>query len=724
MVISQQLQNDFPGIDPVGSAWAGNLSLGLTEEMVPQLSIRARHVLFEGLKVKTFGELFALDVETVLGTKNAGVKTVREILELRDGIFREDPATWIQKTAMAEDNDVGLLSDDTEIPALLLQRLSVRSRNVLLSFSAHPTVGELCRLDQREIKAMKGAGNKVVSELMALRGKFVAGKTPGELEAEQPSASDFKSLKEMLLALDGTGKGQVREVMGQYMGLLNVHKRVTLDVCGRSLAVTRERVRQVAIGIEKRLFGLPRRRALVDVETQVREIFEATGNREAMPDEVIAKVESAFGWTGTTVFSFRRLLECLGLKIEVLPEGRGWGWNEDGRFDWVKTYRPSTLTDRRRVAIKKILADAGYEGLTIDEVVAACSRDYPDLGIGEGNVRGAMNGMLDDKGTRIIPYDRGTRQNEGTRYSLNTFFHDAQTKSVLEKAAMRIRAYMEKTGLGVVSVWKASREHQSELPRPLPKLGFYMMMRDFKSGGLVYQDYPRIAYPGIKLGENIFPWMLYMYCAVCRHPKASFEEIMYFFTECLGLQPSIACSCAFNSMGLKKVDDDPSAPYVVKPPVEGGKPPNLFLPAIRNYRDFSLVKVPAKGAIHPYFLDEDGRALTHGTYAKIFFRALEEKQFDFPASELAGLQDRGWCKVHFKSRRPVLRKAGAEKRPTVSGYWRERFHFNDGDYFVSDNWEAGNKSEFDRWATRMASLAGIPFEPYDVKGLGTESITE
>ena len=116
--------------------------------------------------------------------------------------------------------------------------------------------------------------------------------------------------------------------------------------------------------------------------------------------------------------------------------------------------------------------------------------------------------------------------------------------------------------------------------------------------------------------------------------------------------------------------------------------------------------------------------MTHGTYAKIFFRALEEKQFDFPASELAGLQDRGWCKVNFKAYRPVLRKAGAEKRPTVSGYWRERFHFNDGDYFISDNWEAGNKSEFDRWATRMASLAGIPFEPYDVKGLGAESTTE
>lgn len=647
MQVCNKFQNSFPILAFDSSAWNECHELELSEEMVPQLSVRARHVLFGGLKVKTFGELFALDVETVLGAKNAGVKTVKEILSLRNEIFNDGPGALGRKPGATEGVE-------------------------------------------------------------------------GEPAAEQPSAGDFGSLAEMIVALEGSGKEQYRSVMAQFMGLLNVNARRTLEECGRDLGVTRERVRQIAVKIEKQVFRSPRRKALGDVEALVRETFEATDRREVSPEALIAKIENAFGWTGTTAFSLQRLLDYLGWKITELPEGRGWGWNADGRFDWVKTYRPPTLTERRRAAIKTILSDAGFEGLTVDEIKAACLRDYLDLKIGEGNIRGAMNDMLDDEGTHIIPYDRGTRLNGGTRYSLNSFFRDAKTRAVLEKAAKRIRAYMEKTGLGVVSVWKASREHQPELPRPLPKLGFYMMMRDLKSGGLVYQDYPRIAYPGIKVGENTFPWMLYMYCTICRRPKATFAEIMYFFTECLGLQPSIACACSFASMGLKKADENVSAPYVVKPPAEGVEPPSLFLPAIRKYLDFSLIKVPEKSSVNPYFLDEDGRALTHGTYAKIFFRALEEKKFDFSAGELAGLQDKGWCKVHFKSYRPVLRRAGLEKRPTVSGYWREKFTFNGEHYFISDDWEPRNKSAFDGWALRVASLAGIPFEPYEVKGMTSQ----
>ena len=722
MQVGNKVQNFLPILVFDGSAWNEHHELELSEEMVPQLSVRARNVLFRGLKVKTFGELFALDSETVLRTKNAGIKTAGEILSLRNEIFNAGPGDWVRGEAVVEEDEVALplltVPADTLIPMHLLQGLSIRSRNALLSLSPHPTVGMLCRLDYKTVKAMRGAGNLVASELMSLRGKYVASEASDTTATEEPSAADFGSLSEMLLALEGSGKERSRQILALAMGLLNVHERQTLEECGRVLGVTRERVRQIAVKIEKRLFYFPRRKALYEIEMLVRETFEAN-NREVVPETLVVKVESAFGWTGTTVFSFRCLLEYLGWKLEELPEGRGWGWNEDGRFDWVKTYRPLSINERRRAALKKILTDAGYTGLTLDEIHAACLRDYPELEIAKGNIRGAMNYALDDENTRIIPYDRGTRQNAGTRYSLNVFFHDERTRAVLERAATKIREYMEKTGLGVVSVWKASRTYQSELPRPLPKLGFYMMMRDFNSGELVYQDYPRIAYPGIKLGENTFPWMLYMYCMICRRPKASFAEIMYFFTECLGLQPSIALSCAFNSMGLKKAEDDQLAPFVVKPPVEGETPPSLFLPGIRNYLDFSLIKLPEKGPIHPYFLDEDGRALTHGTYAKIFFRALEEKKFNFPASELAGLQDRGWCKANFKAYHPVLRKAGAEKCPTVSGYFKERFLFNDEYYFVSDDWEARNKSMFDRWAARIASLAGITFEPYDIKGLGT-----
>ena len=685
----------------------------LKKEIGP-LSVRSIHVL-EALGGQwDIERVLALTEEVISAQKNAGKKTVDEIMAFRKRCL----SNGNMGAPMAGLGDEQLVVlPETPLPREALQKLSGRSRKRLVAAFPNVTVGDVCSLDEKVVRAWNGAGRKVVAELMALRRKFIVGEAFTDVVEVQPSASDFGSLAEMIVALEGSGKEQYRSVMAQFMGLLNVNERRTLEECGRDLGVTRERVRQIAVKIKKLVFRLPRQKALGEVDALVCEMFEATDSRELSPKALIARIESAFGWTGTTVFSLQRLLEYLEWKITELPEGRGWGWNADGRFDWVKTYQPPTLTERRRAAIKKILVDAGFEGLTVDEIWAVCSRDYPDLKIGEGNIRGAMNDILDGEGTHIIPYDRGTRLNGGTRYSLNTFFRDAKTRAVLEKAAKRIRAYMERTGFGVVSVWKASREHRSELPRPLPKLGFYMMMRDFKSGGLVYQDYPRIAYPGIRVGENTFPWMLYMYCMICRRPKATFAEIMYFFTECLGLQPSIACACSFASMGLKKEEEDASASYAVKPPAEGVEPPALFLPAIRKYLDFSLIKVPAKSSVNPYFLDEDGRALTHGTYAKIFFRALEEKKFEFPQNELAGLQDKGWCKVHFKSYRPVLRRAGPEKRPTVSGYWREKFNFNGEHYFISDDWELRNKSAFDAWAVRIAALASISFEPYEVRGM-------
>ena len=156
MQVCNKFQNSFPILAFDSSAWNECHELELSEEMLPQLSVRARHVLFGGLKVKTFGELFALDVETVLGAKNAGVKTVKEILSLRNEIFNDGPGAWGRKPVATEGVE-------------------------------------------------------------------------GEPAAEQPSAGDFGSLAEMMVALEGSGKEQYRSVMAQFMGLLNVNARMTLE---------------------------------------------------------------------------------------------------------------------------------------------------------------------------------------------------------------------------------------------------------------------------------------------------------------------------------------------------------------------------------------------------------------------------------------------------------------------------------------------------------------
>lgn len=620
-----------------------------------KLSVRTRNVLV-AYSIKTLGDLLQLDHDRVMAMRNAGKKTADEVMALRarflEGKIEAEPEEVEPEEMESEEMRLEVPSD-TPLPSWALRKLSERSRKRLLAAFPDPTVGDVCSLEEAEIRSWQGAGKLVADELLRLKDRFLADGVVQPASDEEPSPSDYASLAEMLLALEGSGKPSAEWVMRRYLGLLNVSERCTLEVCGGELHVTRERIRQIAIKVQKRLFYYPRQKALVEVEAVVKDCFE-THDCEVKAEDLIAAVESAFAWTGTTDFSLIRLLDELGWKIVELPEGRGLGWNMDGRFDWVADYVPPTRTEKRRSAIKQLLLDAGYEGLTVDEIYAACTERFPELQIKAGNIRGAMNGPLDEKGTRIIPYSRGTRLNNGTKYSLNTFFQDEQTRAALEDAALRIRAHMEKTGLGVVSVWKAYSTCKLPVLRPLPKLGFYMMMRDLQSGGLSYPDYPRIAYPGITVVEDTFPWMLFMYCKFCGRMTATYSQIMYFFTECLGLQPSIALSCAFNSMGLKKSDEGTLAPYEIKAPNKGPAPA-LLLPPIAEYRDFSLVKVSSKPPINPYYLDEGGRALTHGAYAKLFFRALEEKKFVFPADEFAGLKDRRWCQVNIKGYRAVFR---------------------------------------------------------------------
>ena len=249
----------------------------------------------------------------------------------------------------------------------------------------------------------------------------------------------------------------------------------------------------------------------------------------------------------------------------------------------------------------------------------------------------------------MIGFSRGKRGGEGTHYSLNTFFQDEETKSVLRKAGKEVRDYMEKTGFGIVDVWKIWIRHKDQLPyeKPLPKLGFYMMMRDIEAGGLCYKDYPRISYVGMDVCENAYWWELYEYFHYCGHPKASFAQIMSFFVDCLGIQPTIALSCAFCSMGLEKDFDATNAPYVIKRPPLSVKAPVVLLETVKKDSNLSLVKMDDK-VIKSVYFDENGRAVNHMTYVKVFMRALEKSGEEFSSEELSQLEDTGWCKVNMK----------------------------------------------------------------------------
>lgn len=685
---------------------------------IETLSIRARHVLQAMGGEWTLERLSDLGERQILEMPNAGMKTAAELMSFKRRVLGSGGLN-VQPTVPVVDPE---WPDDKIVPDELLAELTVRSRNVLRRMFGQVRVGDIRALTRDRIAECRGAGANTMAELMAFKHDRFGCEEP-VVHVVEPNASDYASLAELVVALASAG-GELTDkrkvVLRDCLGVLNVQSCNTYAEVARELGVTRERAHQMATQLFGRIFARPAEKPWSDVIEAARGVFMTHGMK-LNPEELANGIDVALGWTGTTGFSAIKVLESLDIPVKELPEGRGYGLNENGQFNWVDFYRAPTQTERRRLAIKTVFEEAGMQGLSVDEIVDRCRLRFPDANIGRGNVRGALNAnvALDATGTRMIPYDRTTVKGGRTNYTLNTFFKDGAVVRQLNAAGRELRGYIDKTGLGVIDVWKIWRKYKDRMPVPMPKMGFYMMMRDVGAGGLAYPDYPKIAHPDVasQVGVAAYGWEMYEYFKLCGRPTGTFVEIMYFFRECLGMQPDIALTSAFSALGLGRIEDERMAPYVLHPPQSDSEPPHLLLPSINQYQDFSLIKLPKKMRINPYFLDENGRALTTGTYAKVFFRNLEEKGFAFSHKELEGLLSKTWCKNMFDAYRPVLKWAGRLERPDDNGYWREKFSFGGCEYFVSDDWEKRNKTRFDAWAKRIAAEAGIQFEPYEVRGL-------
>lgn len=385
------------------------------------------------------------------------------------------------------------------------------------------------------------------------------------------------------------------------------------------------------------------------------------------------------------------------------------GLNAGGR-------RMRNQTPMRYEAVLNALKKAGYKGLTLDELFDTVSTDAPGCRWTKDALRGLIanpNAILDDKGTKILSYSRGSVAGVKSQFSLTSFFNDDKTRKILAKAGNDIRAYMERTGFGVVSVWKIMRKYEAELRLPLPKLGFYMMMRELNAGGLEYPRYPRIAFPGMDNCKKAFQWELYEYFTYCGRKSATFFECISFFVDCLGLQPSIAASDAFPGLGLAKNADEISSPYELKRPTDRAKAPRVLLGTVKRDPDLTLLAKPGKHAIASCYFDDDGRATTMVAYVRLFFRDFENTGHPLPKDDIACLTDAGWCRKNLKFHHAVLREAH-EGAPTVPGYWKEIFRFGDRLFFISDGWTVKSKFHFDKWATRIAALSSMAFTPYEL----------
>ena len=375
----------------------------------------------------------------------------------------------------------------------------------------------------------------------------------------------------------------------------------------------------------------------------------------------------------------------------------------------------------RREVLFALLEEAGYKGLTVDEAFKKAQERAPDLEWTIDSVRGTLSGglMLDGTGVKAIPYERGRVNGDKTRFTLTKFFNDVKTKSVLEQAALEIKSYMEESGFGVVSIWRTWCNYRDKTPRYLPKLGFYAMMREFRSGGLNYTLYPRVAHPTIDKCEKAYQWELFQYFTYCGRKSATSFECLSFFVDCLGIDPVIASAAVFPATGMKRVSDDETDPMPLKMPKYIGMVPQVLLNTVKSDSSLSRLSKPDRHFIAPCCLDENGRAFTMSVYVRLFLRDLEASGCALSHDDVACLSDPGWCRSNLKIPRQFLWPAGHGESPIKHKMWREPYHFGGESYYINCDWEVRSKSAFDAWAANIAPRVGIKFIPYDLESPDT-----
>ena len=386
------------------------------------------------------------------------------------------------------------------------------------------------------------------------------------------------------------------------------------------------------------------------------------------------------------------------------------------RFGMKYSSRNAGTTPMRKETILEVLEAAGYGGATAEDVFLKAKSRAPQFDWSQDSVRGILSGRwtLDGGGAQVLPYDIGRNVGERTRYSLTSFFMDKKTVAVLEKAGRDVKTYMERTGFGVVSVWKIWRKYRHETALPLPKLGFYMMMRFLKAGGLEYPNYPRIAFPGTDALGNAYQWELYQYFSLCGRMRATFFECISFFVDCLGMQPNIAHAVAFPATGMKHDENDDSAGMLLKMPKKPDRPPNVLLGSVKCDPQENFIAKPERHPIASCYLSEDGRAVNMTTYARLFMCALEAARFSFSNDDVACLTDAAWCRRNLGISTRLLWPCVSGKPAPKYCAWKEPFVFGTRAFQVQSDWEVKCKSKFDAWASGIAACAGIDFVPYDL----------
>ena len=214
-----------------------------------------------------------------------------------------------------------LLRADEHIPPFRIIELSVRSRHTLAKLGVPLTPRGICTIERDAVMAIQRAGEKVAGELATLRARCIDGTVWSN---DETSPSNYESLADYILDLEArlsqlrkATRKIARAVLHDYMGLLNVESRTTLQACGKKLGMTRERIRQMSNKLKAALFGPSTMALHGELVACVKRLFEQAGGTLSS-DDLVRGVEAEFGWKGTTRFSLLKLLtEYLRLPIKA-----------------------------------------------------------------------------------------------------------------------------------------------------------------------------------------------------------------------------------------------------------------------------------------------------------------------------------------------------------------------------------------------------------------------
>ncbi len=463
----------------------------------------------------------------------------------------------------------------------------------------------------------------------------------------QKNAENFQSLSDFVLYILKTfsdfNDNQLRLITEKRCGYLNVEETYTLEEVASFLNITRERVRQLEKEIEKILKQAKNEHIIDAFLCKCKKIFQ-DNNYILNKLEISEVFRKNFSWSGTTSFSIIRFLIALGLQLRYFsPYIMLFSQEMDEKFKNFSKYmldtsisftekdyksvskRPElTMTkpqyvffinilmeketnyslkelltyyrdnvdnslssnpEIRKEAILAILRQAGWQGLSDEDLIVKCTKQYPNFSFSARSLCNTRKDLLDNG--KIILFQRGANGPEGeSTYTLAEFFDNEDNLKLLIQIGSEIRNYMKRTGFGIISLRGYYEIYKTQFSVNkqnicIPFGCFRWLLGKFKAGGLNYLDSYSL-YPTLidnpdqrRVGESVLFWLIYLYFKNFGKLEIEKREIKNFLRTCLQISDFDVPRLLLHGRKAKLLTDEILDKYTIHRP--SGSEPIVFV---------------------------------------------------------------------------------------------------------------------------------------------------